>query len=233
MVGHISEEVVAAGFFIIKPSERKTSVGRCLKVATKSSIAGKTVVTHTVESGLRTCQKSGFFSNFAIAFCGVVVRKERLRFDMCPDVKCDRYNTSDLTELVKYDVKYHLVERPVFLDQYLCPAVTTTFIARRDDVIIGYGCVQPVVEENTFHLGPLFADDDDVAELLFNHIFNTIPNEGAILFSFPKQNKKVEDVLLQHAVKVRVKYFSMCRGKRLTFSLGNIYSMTETDASLI
>ena len=154
---------------------------------------------------------------------------------MCPDVKCDIYNTSDLPELVKYDSKYHLVGRPVFLDQFLCPAVTTTFIVRRDDVIVGYGSTQPIRKGtyHAYHLGPLFADGDDVAELLLNKIFDAVPSDTVIDLYIPEGNKKTRELLKKHDIRGSENLAHMYRKERIIFSFDNIYAMTETDASLI
>ena len=229
---HISEEIVSAGLFIIKSSDRKTGVGKTLYEATKIHKSGKIQVSNNMERSIAACLKNGHIRDFDVTCYSVVARKERLRFAMCPDVKCDRYNTSDLPELVKYDVKYHLVERPVFLDQYLCPAVATTFIARRNDVIVGYGSTQPV-RDNTYHLGPLFADSDDVAELLLKKIFDAVPSDMVIDLYVPEGNNKTRDLLKKHDIRDIENFAHMYEKERIIFSFDNIYAMTETDASLI
>ena len=228
----ISEDMRCGSMFVITPSERKSNVAKTLFHATDALTANSRSLANAVETSIGALEKNGYTQSFDIAFYSVSVHKERLRFDMCPDVKCDRYKASDLPELVKYDVKYQLAERPVFLDQYLCPAVATAFIARRDDVIVGYGCVHPV-GENTFQAGPVFADGDKVGELLLNSLFNVVSQKGNILLLCAKNNQKTEDVLKKHDFRLIEKYFRMNKGKIPAILFDNVYAMTDADTSLI
>ena len=231
-MAEMCDDIICGGLFVIKPSERKTDVGRSLHQASLALTANKRISVNAAETSIGALVKKGYTQSFDIAIYSGSVHNERLQFGMSPDVKCDRYNTSDLPALVTYDVKYHLVERPVFLDQFLCPAVTTTFIARRNDVIIGYGCVQPV-GDNTSQVGPVFADEDNVGELLLNNLFNVVPTKANIIFFCPKYNTITVDVLKEHDFRLIGKYVRMHKGKCPALLIDNVYAMTEPDTSLI
>ena len=139
---------------------------------------------------------------------------------------------SDLADLVKYDANIHTVARPVFLKYFLSPAVVTTLIARRGNDIVGYACVQPVWE-NTRHIGPVFADEDAIGKMLLNNILNIVPNETEAVIAFPAQSSITINVLENHKFVAKYHLTRMHKTTPIDLPLEKVFTITETDTSLI
>ena len=139
---------------------------------------------------------------------------------------------SDLADLVKYDANVHTVARPVFLKYFLSPAVVTTLIARRGNDIVGYACVQPVWG-NKRHIGPVFAAKDAIGKMLLNKILNIVPNETEAVIAFPARNSITVNVLENHEFMAKYHLTRMHKTTTIYLPLENVFTITETDTSLI
>ena len=97
---------------------------------------------------------------------GVLLQK------FCPDI---------LPKLKVYDRSIHGLQRDHFLDNWVNPDIVTTLIATSGNDIIGYGCIQP--DRNNQYLGPLYADNDIVAESILRGLLLSVPDGQVIKYN--------------------------------------------------
>ena len=142
------------------------------------------------------------------------------------------FDESDLADLVKCDANIHTVARPVFLKYSLSPAVVTTLISRKGNDIVWYACVQPVWG-NTHHIGPVFADEDAVGKMVINKILNIVPDETETVIAFPAQSSITFNVLENHEFMAKYHLTRMHKTKPIDLPLEKVFTITETDTSLI
>ncbi|MGL6282690.1 MAG: hypothetical protein ACRC2J_09825, partial [Microcoleaceae cyanobacterium] len=79
------------------------------------------------------------------------------------------------TELEKYDRLVFPTERTKFLQNWLIPPGRFALGVISDNQLVGYGVIRPSYEG--FRIGPLFANNRQIAEVLFDGLLAKVPNQ--------------------------------------------------------
>jgi len=85
----------------------------------------------------------------------------------------------DHEALVRYDAEVFGAERGAFLTSFLEQEGTTAFAALAAHGIKGFGAVRPC--RTGFRIGPLFADDREVAQKILRGLVSAIPGKEYFL----------------------------------------------------
>jgi GNAT superfamily N-acetyltransferase len=82
-------------------------------------------------------------------------------------------------ELAAYDLAVSGIDRPEFMRAWLSQPGGSGFAWRRNGSLAGYGFLRPC--RNGFKIGPLYADDANIAHRLLQSLLSTIPGQHAVL----------------------------------------------------
>ncbi len=100
-----------------------------------------------------------------------------------------------MEELTAYDARLFPAPRPQFLESWIRQPGTTALGIVRDGRLSGYGVLRPC---HTGHkIGPLFADDRQTADSLFQGLAAAVPSES-IFLDTPEPNVAAVELARQH-----------------------------------
>lgn len=93
----------------------------------------------------------------------------------------DLINLSEVpfTKLEKYDRLVFPTKRTKFLQNWLIPPGRFALAVISDDQLVGYGVIRPSYQG--FRIGPLFANNRQIAEALFDALLAKVPNQPVFI----------------------------------------------------
>ena len=167
------------GLYIVKPEYRGRGLGMTVWNAGMAYLAGRTVGLDGVVAQQDNYRKSGFeFAHRNVRFQGPApgVEQHGAGLLSLPDIPFDR--------LLAYDLPLFGAPRAAFLSAWIgMPGV----IGLAADGMKGYAVARPCVEG--WKIGPLFADDEKIAEALFLGICARLPSDGPVILDVPEPNR--------------------------------------------
>lgn len=115
------------------------------------------------------------------------------------------YKESDFDELKKFDRQFFPAERDAFLQLWLAKDNGMTLLYRDNGELKGYGTIRPCLGPSK--IGPLFAENEEVAEALFRALLSYAGTDGAYL-DVPDNNPEALALAKRHQMD---KVFSTMR----------------------
>ncbi|MDC0534441.1 GNAT family N-acetyltransferase [Francisellaceae bacterium] len=162
-------------------------------------------------------------SNFKFAY-------NNIRFEgkskLYPEVNAnvEEFNESMLNELMLYDHKYFPVQRKQFLNYWLNSANSITLVSKNNKTINGYITIRKCLKG--YKIGPLFAENFEIANALFKSINNKISPDKYIYLDIPEPNKYANELVNTYQMN---KVFETARMYNQTLpdiNLENIFGVT-------
>ena len=169
------------GFLVVKPGLRNLGIGNALLRAgllhTEERICGADGVFEMQDVYAR---KYGFiFAYRNIRWEGVIEGEKDHRFLRAEEILFE--------ELLEYDTRHFPAERRSFLEKWINQPESTSLVSKKDGEITGYGMIRRCV--SGWKIGPLFAEDEVVAEELFLALCGSV-DSGPVYFDTPEPNVK-------------------------------------------
>ena len=162
------------GFYIVKPEYRGQGYGWQIWQAAIASVAGRNVGLDGVVAQQENYKKSGF----NLAYNNV--RYSGLGGGQIPESPGLKPLTAvDIEAVCQYDQQFFPADRRSFLKAWLQQQDSTTWVMVNNTEITGYGMVRPC--RRGYKIGPLFADNAEIAEILFLALKGSLP-AGSELF---------------------------------------------------
>ncbi|WOF16478.1 GNAT family N-acetyltransferase [Methanoplanus sp. FWC-SCC4] len=87
--------------------------------------------------------------------------------------------------LLSYDARHFPVVREKFLERWVNQKESTCLVSCEGDLINGYGMIRKCVEG--YKIGPLFADNPDIAEKIFSGLCGSVES-GPVYLDTPEPN---------------------------------------------
>jgi GNAT superfamily N-acetyltransferase len=181
LVGHIQDRMVAAasavrydrdfafcGFYIVEPDLRQQGLGHVIADAALQRVGSLVAGLDGVAAQVANYETLGFvFAHWTSRFSGrvsdVVSKISMPAGIQVVDVDAE---SSLFAEVIAYDTAHVPAPRAKFVSQWLQPnSPRRSFAALRDGAFAGYATVRPTTSEGA-RIGPLFADDEEVARAL-------------------------------------------------------------------
>jgi len=180
------------GLYIVKNEFRGKGFGLALWNAAIDSLAGRNIGLDGVLAQQENYKKSGFkLAHRNIRFAGKSVNAA----SMIRTVSAEQVAFDDIAA---YDSQFFPDERSVFLKHWIAPENSKTLLVMDDASIMGYGSIRAC--ERGFKIGPLNAENSDIAAALFSALSATTPAASDIFLDVPEPN--------QHAVQL-ARHFNM------------------------
>ena len=206
------------GFYMVKPELRGRGYGLSLWQAGMARLGSRTVGLDGVIAQQENYKRSGF-----------VLAHRNIRFGGVPDCEPPRdagivpIDASLVDAVIAYDRAFFPAARDTFLRCWLRPSQRKGMALIENGTVRGYGVVRAC--HDGFKIGPLFADTDEGADLLFRALAASAKGERVFL-DCPEPNRSATDLAARHGLSPVFETARMYRGGAPDLPLPRIYGIT-------
>lgn len=201
------------GFYIVKPEHRGKGYGWKLWQEALKHLPTQNIGLDGVVAQQENYKKSGFklaYRNIRYEGKGKKLKKEIASEFIVP------LSTISLKLVLDYDRQVFPADRQTFLQFWFRQPESLALGYRKDGKLLGYGMVRKC--QAGYKVGPLFADDEKIADELFQR-FRSFVGESKIYLDVPEMNKP--------AVKLAERY-----NMKPMFETARMYTKTPPDIDL-
>lgn len=190
------------GFYIVQPRFRGMGLGREIWNAGMKHLEGRNIGLDGVLEQQKLYERKGFWTCYkSIRHQGAGTRIERTGLESRAGPESEAEGIKYLSEvpvenLLAYDDQFFPVPRHVFIKSWIRqPGVIAIGALNKGD-LVGYGVLR---ECNLgYKIGPLFADDDKVADTLFSALCRHAPRDTPVFLDTPEPNIAALDLAKRH-----------------------------------
>ena len=181
------------GFYIVRPSHRGQGYGLRLWNAAMQRLAGRTVGLDGVVAQQHNYRQSGFVLAWNNA------RYEGVGGGVVPaDAAIVPLSAVPFDALCAYDRAFFPDDRRAFLGAWIGQSGATALGLLRDGRLAGYGMVRPC--RSGAKIGPLFADDPQLAERLFVALKARSPQGAPLFLDIPVPHGAALELVRRHGM---------------------------------
>ncbi len=127
-------------------------------------------------------------------------------------------------ELLKYDSDFFPAPRPEFLRRWINLPESASFGFQQNGKLMGYGVIRRC--RAGYKIGPLFADDSNIAEILFLATNNFLEPETTIFLDTPEVNSEAVELAKRHNMEMCFETARMYTKEPPKLSLNKIFGVT-------
>lgn len=206
------------GLYVVKPESQKKGIGMKLTEKCMEYLGDRNIGLDGVVENEKKYQKvMKFRSSYS-----------NLRFEgkgggQIPDglVKIQEV---PFEKLLEYDRKMFPAPRPSFLKKWINQPDSYAFAALEAGELKGYGVIRKCRAGSK--IGPLFADDQSIAEEIFSALRASVPGE-TIYFDVPEPNKEAMEIAKKYQMNVMFRTIRMYSKKEPDIELNKVYGVTS------
>ena len=209
------------GFYIVRPAWRGRGHGLAVWRAAMERLAGRTIGLDGVVAQQAAYRRSGF----ALAWNNVRyegVARRIARAD-APQVSIEPL-TQATAELLDYDAPFFPEDRSRFVRLWIAQAGSTARAARRRGRFAGYGAIRPC--RSGFKVGPLFADDAELADRLLCELVACVPAGAPVQLDIPAANPSALDLVRAHGMRPVFETARMYTGVAPRLPIARLFGIT-------
>ncbi len=207
------------GFYIVKPEYRGKGYGIKIWNSAMDYLRTQNIGLDGVVEQQPNYKKSGF----RLAYNNIRYEYKSFRTnDAFPEIVS--FSEVSFTELLHYDSNLFPVQRPVFLKCWLEMTNNHSLAAVVDGKLSGYCVIRKCVSGNK--IGPLFADNKDIAEKLFISANNLIEVDSSVFLDAPEINKDAEALALKYEMKKVFETARMYTKQQPEIDLSKVFGVT-------
>jgi hypothetical protein len=206
------------GLYIVRPDQRGRGFGYRLWQAGLAYLEGCTVGLDGVVAQQGNYARSGF-----------VLAHRNVRFGGTPQVEAPRderlrpVSLEMIEAVLAYDRPFFAARREAFLRCWLRPDTRTAMAVVADGTICGYGVMR--ASRNGYKIGPLFADGEREADLLFRGL--AAQARGALVFlDLPEPNRAAVQLAAHYNLSPVFETARMYRGVKPDLPLSRTFGIT-------
>lgn len=232
LVGCVGEDPVATisvvkygatfgflGLYIVRKEFRGRGYGMQIWNAGLARLAGRNVGLDGVVAQQDNYRKSGF----RLAYRSIRYRG-RGGADAPIDARIVPLSSVPLAETIAYDRACFPDERSAFLRCWIAQPESTALGILRGNALAGYGVVRRA--RDGYKIGPLFADEPELAESLFNALQAYVPRDAAVCLDVPEANAAAVALAERHGMVVSFETARMYTGTAPQLPLRRLFGVT-------
>jgi ribosomal protein S18 acetylase RimI-like enzyme len=204
------------GFYIVTPERRGRGLGLQIWNAAMARLGSRNIGLDGVLAQQDNYRKSGF---------RLAYRNVRHEGTALAATAAGLVPARDLpfAAIERYDRTLFLAPRRAFLERWLAMPGSHALVVARDGSIGGFGVVRPCGKG--FKIGPLFADDEATAELLFAGL--TAKVAGAVIYlDVPEVNRPAMQLARRHGMSPMFETARMYTGPGPAVDVARIWGVT-------
>jgi len=231
LVGRIGDEPVSCisvvaypggfgflGFYIVAPHRRGQGHGIATWRAGLERLGDRAVGLDGVPEQQPSYRRSGF----VLAHRNVRHGGE-VRVTPPADPRLRPVDVTLLRDVVAYDAPFFPADRSAFVRSWVDPAQRTALALVEDGHVTGYGVVRACREGSK--IGPLLADREEAADLLFRALAAEAP-EGPVFLDCPEPNAAATALAAAYGLSPAFETARMYRGTAPELPLDRTYGIT-------
>lgn len=170
------------GFYIVRPEFRGRGHGLAIWNAGMARLQGRLVGLDGVVDQQANYRKSGF----VLAYNNMRMQGQaQARGSVHGSVL--RLQAHDIPRLVAYDAAMFPSERATFVQHWLKQPGSISFGMEQQGVLSGYGVIRPC--RTGYKVGPLFADDTEIAGHLLQALMGCVPAGSQVQFDISAEHR--------------------------------------------
>jgi len=206
------------GLYVVKPEFRKTGIGMKLTEKCLEHLGERNIGLDGVVENEKKYQKAMKFKSYYSN-----LRFEGIGGGKVPDGLVN-ISAVPFESLLEYDRRMFPAPRPRFLEKWIKQPDSYAFARLEAEKLKGYGVIRKC--RKGYKIGPLFADDLNTAEEIFQALKASVPGE-TIYFDVPEPNKKAMEIAEKYKMTVMFKTVRMYSQKEPDIRLDGVYGVTS------
>jgi len=206
------------GFYIVRPGFRGKGFGIELWRAAMKRLAGRNIGLDGVVAQQENYKRSGFSLAYKnIRYEGVCSHHPASSFGLAGigDVSLDA--------ILEYDDKFFPVPRRDFMKKWLDPDGRRFVAFVHGGAVMGFGAIRKC--RKGFKIGPLFAETEEIAGMIFNELIKTAGSETVVL-DVPELNAAAVKLAESHKMTISFETARMYTGEFYKLPFGKLYGVT-------
>lgn len=208
-----------AGFYIVNPDLRGRGVGRRLVQHASAYVGTRTVGNDAVIAQQETYKSLGFHMVYRNIRYRGIASSGAVQVPGVTDLAAVPF--SDLT---RYDRHMFPAERAPFLRCWITQPGATALGFLKERQLSGYGVIRKCRQGHK--IGPLFADNEEIAHILLQSLAGTIPGEEFFL-DIPEPNAGAAALASQYLMEKVFETARMYMGAAPSLPLKRIFGVTS------
>lgn len=184
------------GFYIVRSAFRGRGHGIALWRAAMERLAGRTIGLDGVVAQQASYRRSGFELAWNNARYEGTARADETSGAPGVSVLPIKHATP---ELLDYDAAFFPDDRRRFVGHWVAQSGSVVLAVRRKERLAGYGVIRPC--RTGFKVGPLFADDVDLADRLLGVLMARVPAGVPVQLDIPAANPAALDLVRAHGMR--------------------------------
>jgi ribosomal protein S18 acetylase RimI-like enzyme len=207
------------GFYIVKPEFRGKGYGIQIWEAGLAHLCGRTIGLDGVIAQQENYRKSGF-----------VLAHRNIRYQGAGggpapnDSRIVELSSIPHETLCAYDRQFFPESRSAFLKCWINQPESTALGIRAGGSLAGYGVIRQC--RSGHKIGPLFADDPELAERLFLALKASIPGNAPVFLDIPAVNPAAISLAERHQMLPSFETARMYRGEDPRLPLDRLFGVT-------
>ena len=210
------------GLFIVHSDYRNDGIGRKLWLFRRDKLLSRLQPNASIGmDGVLAMQPFYSKGGFNIAYRDE--RYEFLSYSFSFSNNITTIESNDFETIVAYDVNFFGCARAKFLEGWLNMSESKAFKYKKDNEILGYAVIRKA--ETGYKIGPLFANNLEIADELLKSCFSAYPNASVFLY-IPTLNNDAVGLVKKYEGKYVFECARMYYGKIPNSPINNIFGIT-------
>ena len=215
-----TQEYGFMGFFIVKPLYRGGRIGLLAGGAALDYLGERVVGIDGVEKKVKNYQHYGFKMMYHnIRYEGVAIIGRNFPKNIKP------LSELPFEQVVAYDAIHFSAPRPEFLSLWIKQPESAALAIIKHDRIAGYGVIRAC--QKGYKIGPLFADDEDLAEELFLGLISEIKPESVYYLDIPEINIEAVELAKRYHMRPVFMTARMYKNGTVSLPMHTIFGVTS------
>lgn len=209
------------GFYITHPDYRGQGYGLQLWNKANDSLKPRNVGMDGVLAQQENYAKSGYrFAYRQLRYCGIGPEVNSLPLQKLKDLKDIEFQA-----LLDFDRQHFPAERKKFLELWITRPRTVALGYVENEQLRGYGVLRPC--RKGFKIGPLFAENVEIAELLYRGLCSEKPAQEAVTLDIPEPNADALALVEKYDMQFEFETARMYTQDPPEIKLSQIYGVTS------
>ena len=207
------------GFYIVKPEYRGMGYGIQIWNTGLEYLKGRTIGLDGVLAQQSNYSKSGFklaYRNIRFQATGGE------NFPTDPEIV--QLSSISFDEICAYDKPFFLGDRKQFLNCWINQPQTEALGIVRNNKLVGYGVMR--LCRSGYKIGPLFADDPELAERLFLSLKAHAPETAPFFLDTPEVNAAAVDLAKRYNMTAAFETARMYAGRCPDLPINRLFGVT-------
>lgn len=211
------------GFFIVKPEYRNRGIGRKLWHQRKDLLLTRLKPGASIGmDGVVAMQP--FYEKGGFRFAFKDERHCRLGEKMEYNTNVTSISKTDKNKIIACDLKCFGAPRKKFLIPWFEMPESHSFCYKNGDDILGYSLLRKA--DTGFKIGPLFAENYDIAEQLYRACLNAVP-EQKVFLDIPVANDKAVKLVQKYNTTNMFECVRMYLGQPPKYDITKVFGITS------